>query len=45
MNRGSIKEREGKLWSLVIVVFAFAFVMSEGIAYFERRVEFYAGNR
>ena len=34
-----------EFWSLVIVVFAFAFVMSEGIAYFERRVEFYAGNR
>lgn len=34
-----------EFWSLVIVVFAFAFALSEGIAYFERRVEFYAGNR
>jgi NitT/TauT family transport system permease protein len=34
-----------EFWSLVIVVFAFAFVMSEGIAFFERRVEYYAGNR
>ena len=34
-----------EFWSLVIVVFTFAFVMSEGIALFERRVEYYAGNR
>ncbi|MEK6654382.1 MAG: ABC transporter permease subunit [Thermodesulfobacteriota bacterium] len=34
-----------EFWSLVIVVFAFAFVMSEAIAYFERRVEYYAGSR
>ena len=34
-----------EFWSLVIVVFAFAFVLSEGIAFFERRVEYYAGNR
>ena len=34
-----------EFWSLVIVVFTFAFVMSEGIAFFERRVEYYAGNR
>ena len=34
-----------EFWSLVIVVFSFAFVMSEAIAYFERRVEYYAGNR
>jgi NitT/TauT family transport system permease protein len=34
-----------EFWSLVIVVFSFAFVMSEGIAFFERRVEYYAGNR
>ena len=34
-----------EFWSLVIVVFTFAFVMSETIAFFERRVEYYAGNR
>lgn len=34
-----------EFWSLVIVVFAFAFALSEGIAFFERRVEYYAGNR
>jgi NitT/TauT family transport system permease protein len=34
-----------EFWALVIVVFAFALVMSEGIAYLERRVEFYAGAR
>lgn len=34
-----------EFWSLVIVVFAFALLMSEGIAYLERRVEFYAGAR
>lgn len=34
-----------EFWSLVIVVFTFAFVMSEAIAFFERRVEYYAGAR
>ncbi len=34
-----------EFWSLVIVVFTFAFVLSESIAFFERRVEYYAGNR
>ena len=34
-----------EFWFLVIVVFAFAFVLSEAIAYFERRVEYYAGTR
>lgn len=34
-----------EFWSLVIVVFAFAFVLSEAIAFFERRVEYYAGSR
>ena len=34
-----------EFWSLVIVVFTFAFLMSETIAFFERRVEYYAGNR
>jgi hypothetical protein len=32
-------------WALVIVVFAFAFLISEAIAYLERRVEHYAGAR
>ncbi len=34
-----------EFWALVIVVFAFAFAVSEGIAYVERRVEYYAGTR
>lgn len=34
-----------EFWALVIVVFAFAFVISEAIAYLERRVEYYAGTR
>jgi NitT/TauT family transport system permease protein len=34
-----------EFWALVIVVFAFAFVVSEAIAYLERRVEYYAGAR
>jgi len=34
-----------EFWALVIIVFAFAFVISEAIAYLERRVEYYAGAR
>lgn len=34
-----------EFWSLVIVVFAFALLLSEAIAYCERRVEYYAGTR
>jgi len=34
-----------EFWALVIVVFAFALVVSEAIAYLERRVEYYAGAR
>jgi len=34
-----------EFWALVIVVFAFALVMSEAIAYLERRVDYYAGAR
>ena len=34
-----------EFWALVIVVFAFAFLLSEAIAYLERRVEYYAGAR
>jgi len=34
-----------EFWALVIVVFAFAFTISEAIAYLERRVEYYAGAR
>ena len=33
------------LLHIVIVVFAFALVMSETIAYLERRVDYYAGAR
>jgi len=34
-----------EFWALVIVVFAVAFFLSEAIAFFERRVEYYAGSR
>jgi len=34
-----------EFWALVIVVFGFAFLVSEAIAYLERRVEYYAGAR
>lgn len=34
-----------QFWALLIVVFAFAYVASEVIAYFERRVAFYAAGR
>lgn len=34
-----------EFWVLVITVFAFALILSEAIAYLERRVEYYAGTR
>ena len=34
-----------EFWALVIIVFIFAFAVSEAIALAERRVEYYAGNR
>jgi NitT/TauT family transport system permease protein len=34
-----------EFWALLIVVFAFAFAASEAVAYFERRVAFYAASR
>lgn len=34
-----------EFWALVIVVFMFAFAVSEAIAYLERRVEYYASAR
>ena len=34
-----------EFWALVIVVFLFAFAVSEAIAFAERRVEYYAANR
>ena len=34
-----------EFWALVIIVFAFAFAVSEAIAYLERRVEYYASTR
>ena len=34
-----------EFWALVIVVFGFAFAVSEGVAYLERRVEYYASTR
>jgi NitT/TauT family transport system permease protein len=34
-----------EFWALVILVFAFAFLMSEAIAFLERRVEYYASAR
>ena len=34
-----------EFWALVIIVFTFAFGLSEAVAYFERRVEYYASAR
>jgi NitT/TauT family transport system permease protein len=34
-----------EFWALVIVVFLFAFAVSEAIAFLERRVEYYASAR
>jgi NitT/TauT family transport system permease protein len=34
-----------EFWALVLVVFLFAFAVSEAIAMLERRVEYYAGSR
>jgi NitT/TauT family transport system permease protein len=34
-----------EFWALVIIVFTFAFAVSEAVAYFERRVEYYASAR
>jgi len=34
-----------EFWALVIIVFTFAFAVSEAVAYLERRVEYYAGSR
>jgi NitT/TauT family transport system permease protein len=34
-----------EFWALVIIVFAFAFLASEAIAFLERRVEYYASSR
>jgi hypothetical protein len=34
-----------EFWALLIVIFAFAFVASETIGHFERKVAFYATTR
>lgn len=34
-----------EFWALILVLFAFAFLASEVVAYFERKVEFYATSR
>jgi len=34
-----------EFWALVIIVFGFAFAVSEAVAYLERRVEYYASTR
>ena len=34
-----------EFWALVLIVFLFAFAVSEAIAYLERRVEYYAASR
>jgi NitT/TauT family transport system permease protein len=34
-----------EFWALVIIVFSFAFAISEAVAFFERRVEYYASAR
>jgi NitT/TauT family transport system permease protein len=34
-----------EFWALVIIVFTFAFAVSEAIAFLERRIEYYASSR
>jgi NitT/TauT family transport system permease protein len=34
-----------EFWSLLIILFSFAFLASEAVAYFERKVSFYASSR
>jgi NitT/TauT family transport system permease protein len=34
-----------EFWALLIIVFGFAFIASEAVAHFERKVSFYASNR
>ncbi len=34
-----------EFWALVIIVFSFAFVVSEAVAFLERRIEYYASSR
>jgi NitT/TauT family transport system permease protein len=34
-----------EFWALLIIVFTFAFIASEAVAYFERKVAFYASSR
>jgi NitT/TauT family transport system permease protein len=34
-----------EFWALVIIVFMFAFAVSEAIAFVERRIEYYASSR
>ena len=34
-----------EFWALLIILFAFAFLASEAVAYFERKVSFYASSR
>jgi NitT/TauT family transport system permease protein len=34
-----------QFWALLLVLFAFAFLVSEAVAYFERKVSFYASSR
>jgi NitT/TauT family transport system permease protein len=34
-----------EFWALLIILFAFAFIASEAVAYFERKVAFYASSR
>jgi hypothetical protein len=34
-----------EFWALVIIVFMFAFLVSEAVAFCERRIEYYASAR
>lgn len=34
-----------QFWALIVLVFAFAFAISEAVGAFERRIEYYAGSR
>lgn len=34
-----------RFWAVILYVFAFAFALSQGVEYLERRIEYYAGRR
>jgi len=34
-----------QFWAVLVVLFAFAFVLAEGLAWLERKVDYYAASR